>query len=108
MDDAYLYRFLDIETCAVLMERYRPALIILGKSMILHKEPVAAMRRLIDNLGLDTILMYDMAHVLGLAGPHFQQHFAEGADLVTGSTHKTFHRGSGLYPGTPDRPSPGG
>jgi aminomethyltransferase len=51
---------------------------------------VAAMRRLIDNLGLDTILMYDMAHVLGLAGPHFQQPFAEGADLVTGSTHKTF------------------
>jgi aminomethyltransferase len=25
-----------------------------------------------------------------LAGPHFQEPFAEGADLVTGSTHKTF------------------
>ena len=34
--------------------------------------------------------MYDMAHVLGLVGPHFQEPFAEGADLVTGSTHKTF------------------
>jgi aminomethyltransferase len=34
--------------------------------------------------------MYDMAHVLGLIGPHFQMPFAEGADLVTGSTHKTF------------------
>jgi aminomethyltransferase len=34
--------------------------------------------------------MYDMAHVLGLIGPHFQEPFAEGADLVTGSTHKTF------------------
>jgi aminomethyltransferase len=34
--------------------------------------------------------MYDMAHVLGLIGPHFQQPFAEGADIVTGSTHKTF------------------
>lgn len=34
--------------------------------------------------------MYDMAHVLGLVGPHFQQPFQEGADLVTGSTHKTF------------------
>ena len=34
--------------------------------------------------------MYDMAHVLGLVGPYFQQPFAEGADLVTGSTHKTF------------------
>jgi aminomethyltransferase len=28
--------------------------------------------------------------VLGLAGPHFQQPFMEGADVVTGSTHKTF------------------
>jgi len=34
--------------------------------------------------------MYDMAHVLGLVGPHFQEPFKEGADLVTGSTHKTF------------------
>jgi aminomethyltransferase len=34
--------------------------------------------------------MYDMAHVLGLVGPHFQEPFREGADLVTGSTHKTF------------------
>jgi glycine/serine hydroxymethyltransferase len=34
--------------------------------------------------------MYDMAHVLGLIGPHFQQPFDEGADIVTGSTHKTF------------------
>jgi aminomethyltransferase len=34
--------------------------------------------------------MYDMAHVLGLCGASFQQPFDEGADLVTGSTHKTF------------------
>jgi aminomethyltransferase len=34
--------------------------------------------------------MVDMAHVLGLIGPHFQRPFEEGADLVTGSTHKTF------------------
>ena len=31
-----------------------------------------------------------MGHVLGLVGPYFQQPFAEGADIVTGSTHKTF------------------
>jgi aminomethyltransferase len=37
-----------------------------------------------------TLVMYDMAHVLGLIGPHFQEPFKEGADLVTGSTHKTF------------------
>jgi len=36
------------------------------------------------------VLMYDMAHVLGLIGPYFQEPFKEGADIVTGSTHKTF------------------
>ncbi len=80
----------DIDACRDLMERYRPELVILGKSMTLHKEPVAAMRQIIDDLRLNAILHYDMAHVLGLCGPHFQQPFAEGADLVTGSTHKTF------------------
>ena len=39
---------------------------------------------------IDEVVMYDMAHVLGLVGPHFQDPFKEGVDLVTGSTHKTF------------------
>lgn len=80
----------DLEACPALLERHRPELIVLGKSMTLHKEPVAQLRKMIDQLGLDTILMYDMAHVLGLVGPSFQEPFQEGADLVTGSTHKTF------------------
>ncbi|MFC1689805.1 glycine cleavage system aminomethyltransferase GcvT [Pseudomonadota bacterium] len=81
-----------IDTAAArdLLEEHRPELIILGKSMVLHPEPVAEMRAFIDELGLDCFLMYDMAHVLGLVGPHFQQPFKEGADIVTGSTHKTF------------------
>ena len=58
--------------------------------MVLHKEPVAEIRRIIDGLGIDSIIMYDMAHVLGLVGPHFQEPFKEGADFITGSTHKTF------------------
>lgn len=86
-DDPYQ---IDLAACADLMDQHRPELVILGKSMILYKEPVAAIRKIIDNLSPDTLLMYDMAHVLGLAGPHFQQPFTEGADLVTGSTHKTF------------------
>jgi aminomethyltransferase len=36
------------------------------------------------------IILYDMAHVLGLAGPYYQEPFKEGADIVTSSTHKTF------------------
>jgi aminomethyltransferase len=81
---------IDIASTLELIARHRPELIIFGKSMVLHKEPVAEIRRFIDEQGLDTVIMYDMAHVLGLVGAHFQQPFAEGADLVTGSTHKTF------------------
>jgi len=80
----------DTTAFPALLERYQPELIILGKSMILHKEPVAPLRKLIDDMGLSTVLMYDMAHVLGLAGPSYQEPFSDGADLVTGSTHKTF------------------
>jgi len=35
------------------------------------------------------VLMFDMAHVLGLYGA-FQEPFKDGVDVVTGSTHKTF------------------
>ena len=86
-DDRYR---IDVVRTLDLIDRYRPELIILGKSMVLYKEPVAEIRRFVDEQGLDTVIMYDMAHVLGLVGPRFQQPFAEGADFVTGSTHKTF------------------
>lgn len=85
----YPYR-IDVAGTLELLAEHRPELVILGKSMVLHPEPVAELRAFIDELDLDCMLMYDMAHVLGLVGPHFQLPFAEGADLVTGSTHKTF------------------
>jgi aminomethyltransferase len=81
---------LDVSKVPEILERCRPQLVILGKSMIIHREPVAEIRRAIDALGLETVVMYDMAHILGLVGPHFQEPFKEGADVVTGSTHKTF------------------
>lgn len=81
---------IDVEAAGKLLEEHEPELIILGKSMIIHTEPVAEFRKMIDEMNLDTILMYDMAHVLGLIGPHFQEPFKEGANIVTGSTHKTF------------------
>ncbi|MBT8039819.1 MAG: glycine cleavage system aminomethyltransferase GcvT [Gammaproteobacteria bacterium] len=81
---------IDTEATRELLAEHKPELVILGKSMVLYPEPVAELRRFIDEMGLDTFLMYDMAHVLGLVGPHFQQPFEEGADIVTGSTHKTF------------------
>ena len=81
---------IDLRACETLLEKHKPELIIFGKSMVLHKEPVAEIRRIIDGLGIDSVIMYDMAHVLGLVGPHFQEPFKEGADFITGSTHKTF------------------
>lgn len=81
---------IDVEACGPLLEHYKPELIIFGKSMVLHPEPVAEIRALVETIGLDTVIMYDMAHVLGLVGPHFQEPFKDGADVVTGSTHKTY------------------
>ena len=81
---------IDVPTTLELIGQYQPELIIFGKSMVLHKEPVSEVRQFLYDQDLDAVVMYDMAHVLGLIGPHFQQPFKEGADLVTGSTHKTF------------------
>ena len=81
---------IDVSAALELIGDCRPELIIFGKSMVLHKEPVAEIRRYLDAAQIDAVVMYDTAHVLGLIGPRFQQPFAEGADLVTASTHKTF------------------
>ena len=86
-DNPYL---VDVAATRELIARYRPELIIFGRSMVLHREPVAEIRRFLTDEGIDAVVLYDMAHVLGLVGPYFQEPFAEGADLVTGSTHKTF------------------
>ena len=82
---------IDVDQTRELLIEHQPELAILGKSMIIHKEPVKELRAMIDELSLDCMLMYDMAHVLGLVGPYFQHPFKEGADIVTGSTHKTYY-----------------
>jgi aminomethyltransferase len=81
---------IDVEACGNIISQLRPELIIFGKSMVLHPEPVAPIKKMTEDFCPDAVIMYDMAHVLGLAGPHFQEPFKEGADIVTGSTHKTF------------------
>jgi len=81
---------IDVEETKKLIARFRPELIIFGKSMVLHKEPVAQIRSFVDAQNIPTTIMYDMAHVLGLVGEYFQKPFEEGAEIVTGSTHKTF------------------
>jgi glycine/serine hydroxymethyltransferase len=91
-----------------LLEKNRPELMIFGKSMFLYQEPVKFVADIIKGWTEKPVIMFDMAHVLGLYGA-FQEPLTEGADVVTGSTHKTFfgpQRGliAGNFPqGTPLR-----
>lgn len=79
----------DLDRLANMLKEYRPELVIFGKSMFIYPEPVKFVYDLVKDWPDRPVLMYDMAHVLGLYGA-FQSPFEEGADLVTGSTHKTF------------------
>ena len=81
---------IDVEKAAYLIEKARPKLIVVGKSLFLFPEPVQELAEVCRHT--HTLLMYDGAHVLGLiAGKQFQNPIKEGAFLVTGSTHKTFY-----------------
>ena len=84
-----LYR-IDLLKTKELLEEHKPELIVLGKSMVIYREPLREIAEMIASMNPKPILLYDMAHVLGLIGPYFQEPFKEGADIVTGSTHKTF------------------
>ena len=79
----------DVPALLELLDERRPDLIVFGKSMFLYPEPVAEVVQLIADWEERPVILYDMAHVLGLYGA-FQSPFEDGADLVTGSTHKTF------------------
>ena len=81
---------IDLLKTKELLEEHKPELIIMGKSMVIYKEPLREIAEMIAPMNPKPILLYDMAHVLGLIGPYFQEPFLEGADIVTGSTHKTF------------------
>jgi aminomethyltransferase len=81
---------IDLARTAELIEEHRPELIVLGRSLILHREPVRELAELISSIRPKPILMYDAAHVIGLLGPYFQEPLKDGADIITGSTHKTF------------------
>jgi glycine/serine hydroxymethyltransferase len=98
----------DLPKLAEILHDNRPELIIFGKSMFIHREPVKFVADIVKDWPEKPVMMFDMAHVLGLYGV-FQEPLAEGANVVTGSTHKTFfgpQRGviAGNFPkGTPLR-----
>lgn len=71
-----------------------PVLVYLDQFMCLFPHDLPAIRAA---AGPDAVICYDGSHVLGLiAGGQFQNPLAEGADVLTASTHKTFpgpHKG---------------
>jgi aminomethyltransferase len=86
---------IDVDATKELIAATHPDLVVFGRSVIVHTEPVAEVAGFIhDHYGIENpdrpLIMYDGAHVLGLLGPHFQDPLGEGADVVTGSTHKSF------------------
>ena len=80
---------IDVDSTRKIALEKKPRLFVLGSSLILFPQPVKEIREIADEIGAK--VMYDASHVLGLiAGGKFQHPLKEGADVVTGSTHKTF------------------
>jgi len=80
---------MDVAKTIYLIEKAKPKLIVLGKSLFLFPEPVAELAEVCKTYS--TRIMYDAAHVLGLiAAKRFQRPLLDGAFLMTASTHKTF------------------
>lgn len=78
---------IDLDACERAFAAAPPDVIYLDASMMLHPHPVRGLREL---AGDDAIIVYDASQVLGLiAGGRFQDPLREGADVLSGSTHKS-------------------
>ena len=80
---------LDLERTVTLLRQKRPPLVVLGSSIVTYPMPVREIAEVVHSYG--GVVAYDGSHSLGLiAGGQYQDPLAEGADLLFGSTHKTF------------------
>ena len=80
---------IDVAASKDLLREKKPSVVVFGKSLILFPEPLEELAPVARELG--AFVIYDGAHVLGLiAGRRFQDPLKEGADILMGSTHKTF------------------
>ncbi|MEB3860704.1 MAG: serine hydroxymethyltransferase [Desulfurococcales archaeon] len=79
----------DVDGAVRVIEEVRPRFLVLGGSVYLFPHPVEELSTAIKSVGGK--LVYDAAHVLGLiAGGAWPNPLKRGADVMTGSTHKTF------------------
>jgi glycine hydroxymethyltransferase len=79
----------DLDRIAGFLAAERPKLVVVGASLMLHPHRLAAVADRVHAAG--AALLYDASHVAGLlAEGRFQTPLAEGADVVTFSTYKSF------------------
>jgi glycine hydroxymethyltransferase len=77
------------EQARQLIERKKPKIVVFGGSLITFPQPVKEIAKVARENG--AIVGFDGSHVLGLiAGGEFQDPLREGAQLLFGSTHKSF------------------
>jgi glycine hydroxymethyltransferase len=80
---------IDLDRALEILSQEKPKLVILGSSLFLFPHPVRSIANLVHEYG--GTIAYDGSHVLGLiAGGQFQDPLNEGADVLLGSTHKSF------------------
>ncbi|HKV90747.1 MAG TPA: serine hydroxymethyltransferase [Thermoplasmata archaeon] len=80
---------LEADAAVAEIQRERPTAVVLGQSFFLFPYPLKAIAEAAHAVG--ALVFYDASHVLGLlAGGEFQDPLREGADVVYGSTHKSF------------------
>jgi glycine hydroxymethyltransferase len=76
-------------TATETIRRERPQAVVLGQSFFLFPYPLREIAEAAH--AVDALVLYDASHVLGLiAGGEFQDPLREGADVMFGSTHKSF------------------
>jgi glycine hydroxymethyltransferase len=80
---------IDINKAQTIIRKQKPKIVIFGASMILFPHPLKELEQIAHDSG--AVVAYDGSHVLGLiAGKQFQDPLREGADILLGSTHKSF------------------
>jgi len=83
---------IDVEEAQKTIDKENPKLTILGSSYIPFPHPVHEISETIEDCVEEHHLVYDGSHVLGLiATDTFQDPLNEGADILIGSTHKSFY-----------------
>ncbi len=80
---------IDVDKARALIEDEKPSLVVFGQSFFLFPHPIKDLAGACRSAGSQ--VAFDASHVMGLlAGGEFQNPLREGADLVVGSTHKSF------------------